>query len=116
MDPVSITQAIKWLYEASKILYGFIQDTRTVDRNIINLHRQVEGLAHVLEALGPALEQQSARDGGAERQQLWKAVQEALNTCYPTLKELNQKLLPVTGHAENVNAVKQLKRTIKIES
>ena len=114
MDPVSIAEAVKILYDASETIYRFIKDTRSIDTSLRKLQRQVDGLAKVLDALSEALQHNVAKDHEGEKRQLWRSVTQSLEACYPSIRELDLKLQGIRGTAKRHNIITQAIKTYKL--
>ncbi|TLD34661.1 Dimethyl-sulfide monooxygenase [Venturia nashicola] len=106
MDPLSIATGSASLatscFKIGSILYTFIDETRSVDKNVAALIAEVKGLLHVLETVSKSLNHDALVGlRSSDHVHLWTMVEASLQECGTTLDKLETMLQDLNGTANS---------------
>jgi uncharacterized protein YoxC len=101
MDPISIATTTGHLVGLCIIIYQFINNTKTVDKTVQALAKEIDSLSQVLQALSERFNDPSINSARLELEtghegQYWRHIKRSMDDCTETLKNLEKVLMGVT--------------------
>ena len=126
MDPLSIAASATGLATAcvklSKVLYIWVDETRSVDTNVSGFGDEILSLSRVLDAVGKSIKENPVINapGSDGNRELWSNLKITLDDCRTTLNKLNEILAEVQsaapfGLSMLRRPVKQIKLSLKMK-
>jgi hypothetical protein len=125
MDPLSIVTAatalVTFTFQASSVIYHYIDDVKTADTTLLQLKNEVDGLHAGLKSIASTFRsdevaQLCARTSGNSPQstKLLSSVKPLLHDCRVTLDHLDTILEGIEGKPGQKGVIRKPVRAIKI--